>query len=47
MGRTVSGYLNLIIGGDSKDFIELINTDYIKFMYQIKESVCYVNSLRL
>ena len=47
LGLSVSGYAHLLTRGGSTDFLNLIDTDYIKSACNIKEGIHYLDDIRL
>ena len=47
LGLSASGYIHLLTRGGSTDFLNLIDTDYIKSTCNIEEGVRYLDDMRL
>ena len=43
----LTGYISLLPRGGSKDFLDIVDTDYIKRLYDIDEGVRYLDDQRL
>ena len=47
LGLSISGYTHLLTRGGSTDFLNIIDTDYIRFACNIEEGVSYLDDKRL